>query len=467
MSKAGATAAQAHPLAAFLALRSRATGSFSWRPRLRFLALAVATLALAALSLLRPSAPTTDPWGWILWGRELLHLDLNTATVLSPSWKPLPVLITTPLALLGNAAPLVWLVVARAAGLGALAMVYAVADRLAGRLAGVVAATTLALSAGWLRAMEHGYSEPLLVLLLIAAIYRHLDGRRLQALALGALVGLGRPEIWPLLLFYAVVLWRGLPGRRLAIAGLVSVVPVLWFGGDLLGSGDAFHGREVAGRVSARLDPLDVLAAVPNELTLSVVALATLGWTMQLRSDRRVAALGWVAAVWIVGFSLLVGVGYPASVRFVVLPCALLCVLAGVGAQSTLRSSLDRRLRLPIAATALIATALYLPVRLSTLGPQVRSAEREATLQAHLRALARRPDVAARAKCGTALPAGLTWNAGALAWDLGRSLPSTQRIIENTGSGHGVAFRRASSDDDGWVAVGGCKDRRPALSNGG
>jgi len=66
----------------------------AWAGELRLVALAGAALALAALSLLRPSAPTTDPWGWILWGRELLHLDLNTATVLSPSWKPLPVLIT-------------------------------------------------------------------------------------------------------------------------------------------------------------------------------------------------------------------------------------------------------------------------------------------------------------------------------------------------------------------------------------
>ena len=35
-------------------------------------------LALAALSFLMPSAPTYDPWAWIIWGREVLHLDLST-----------------------------------------------------------------------------------------------------------------------------------------------------------------------------------------------------------------------------------------------------------------------------------------------------------------------------------------------------------------------------------------------------
>jgi len=38
----------------------------------------LASLALAALTLLLPSVPTTDPWGWIVWGRQVLHLDLNT-----------------------------------------------------------------------------------------------------------------------------------------------------------------------------------------------------------------------------------------------------------------------------------------------------------------------------------------------------------------------------------------------------
>src|SRR6188472_1348872 len=69
-------------------------------------------LALAALSLLEPGSPTYDPWAWLIWGREVVHLDLST--VGGPSWKPLPVLLTTPFALFGSLAPDLWLFVARA-----------------------------------------------------------------------------------------------------------------------------------------------------------------------------------------------------------------------------------------------------------------------------------------------------------------------------------------------------------------
>src|SRR4051794_822356 len=48
---------------------------------------AFAVLGLAALSFLMPSAPTYDPWSWIIWGREIVHLDLSTVD--GPSWKPL------------------------------------------------------------------------------------------------------------------------------------------------------------------------------------------------------------------------------------------------------------------------------------------------------------------------------------------------------------------------------------------
>src|SRR4051812_33942160 len=58
----------------------------------RWKALVLACLGLAALSLLGPAVPTYDLWAWIIWGREITHLDLNTVS--GPSWKPLPILFT-------------------------------------------------------------------------------------------------------------------------------------------------------------------------------------------------------------------------------------------------------------------------------------------------------------------------------------------------------------------------------------
>src|SRR3954464_2068018 len=86
-------------------------------PALGLGALGAGCLALALLSLLAPTTPTYDPWAWLIWGREILHLDLDTQ--FGPSWKPLPVLFTTPLAIVPAAAPALWVAVARAGALAA------------------------------------------------------------------------------------------------------------------------------------------------------------------------------------------------------------------------------------------------------------------------------------------------------------------------------------------------------------
>ena len=117
------------------------------RARARGRLLVLACLGLAALSLLGPSNPTYDPWAWIIWGREITHLDLNTVS--GPSWKPLPVLFTTVFSLFGDdAAPNLWLVIARAGGLLAIAMAYRLGARLGGWPAGVIAALALLLADG-------------------------------------------------------------------------------------------------------------------------------------------------------------------------------------------------------------------------------------------------------------------------------------------------------------------------------
>ena len=51
-----------------------------------------------------------------------------------PSWKPLPVVFTTPLSITGSAAPALWLIIARAGGLLAVAGAAVLATRLGGTL---------------------------------------------------------------------------------------------------------------------------------------------------------------------------------------------------------------------------------------------------------------------------------------------------------------------------------------------
>src|SRR3954451_40903 len=176
------------------------------RRRVPALALLVlGCFALAALSLLLPSVPTQDSWSWIVWGREVLHFSLDTTS--GSSWKPLPVLFTTVFSVFGDSAPELWLLVARAGGLLAVLFAFRIAAKLAGPgfgvLAGVVAAVSM-LSADWLRYLAHGNVEPLSAGLVLAAVDRGLDGHRHQAVFLGFLAALGRPEIFPFLLLYAL-----------------------------------------------------------------------------------------------------------------------------------------------------------------------------------------------------------------------------------------------------------------------
>src|SRR6187401_3469079 len=84
--------------------------------------------ALSALSLLAQFEPLYDAWAWLVWGREIPDLALDTTA--GPSWKPLPVMITTLLSPAGAAAPALWLFVVRAAWLGALAVGWKLAGRL-------------------------------------------------------------------------------------------------------------------------------------------------------------------------------------------------------------------------------------------------------------------------------------------------------------------------------------------------
>ncbi|MBI5105807.1 MAG: hypothetical protein HZB46_12665, partial [Solirubrobacterales bacterium] len=102
---------------------------------------AALVLAAAAASLLAPSQPGYDAWAWLLWGREVAHLDLDTVD--GPAFKPLPVAVTTVLSAFGGAAPELWLVLARAGAIAAVLLGARLAWRLAGGSAAAAAVAGL------------------------------------------------------------------------------------------------------------------------------------------------------------------------------------------------------------------------------------------------------------------------------------------------------------------------------------
>lgn len=232
-----------------------------------YLALAVASLIVAAISLRFPSSLSYDPWSWIIWGREIVHGRL--ATNGGPTWKPLAMVFTTPLSVLGSTAPRLWLVIARAGGAMALGCAFVlgyrltrrafaqarspvagsrrhVVERLPAVLAGLMGAGGLLVVHEYVYVVSQGYSEGIMLSLAFLAVLRHLDGARGQAFVLGFGAALDRPEVWLPLLGYAVVVWREQPNRRALVLILIGLILPLWLVPDLIGSGSLLRGVNYA-----------------------------------------------------------------------------------------------------------------------------------------------------------------------------------------------------------------------------
>jgi hypothetical protein len=323
-------------------------------------------LAVAALSLLAPWAPTYDPWAWLIWGREITTLELDTTA--GPAWKPLPVLVTTALAPLGAAAPVLWLVLARAGGLFAVVLAFRLAARLAegrGRwFAGAVAALGLVSTAGFLRGVAGGSSEGLLVALLLLALDRHLDGHRTQALVLGLAAALLRPETWPFLGVYALWLWRREPDSRKVVAVSLALVPVLWLAPELWGSGDLLRSSERAqipnpGQPALAERPaLEVaqgfVTLVPLPILLLGPGAAVLAF---VRRERTAIILAGGAAGWVLIVAIMAEAGFSGEDRYLLAAAALVSVLGGLGAGTLYEAAAVRAPRAVAPAGALLLAA--------------------------------------------------------------------------------------------------------------
>jgi hypothetical protein len=402
----------AEPPAAIAAAPPRRTRALPTLPLL-----VAGCFLVAALSLAGPSVPTQDSWSWIVWGREVAHLALDTTS--GSSWKPLPVLFTTMFSVFGGAAPELWLVVARAGGLLAILFAYRIAARLAGQafgvVAGVVAAVSMA-SADWVRYLAHGNVEPLSAALVLGAVDRHLEGHRHQAAVLGFLAALGRPELFPFLLAYAVLVVRGKEASRALLVGLLVAVPVLWLGGDWWGAGDPFYGSSKAAGFSERQTHRTQAVARKHaaEKGLTASAQPSFGNTLQgganiLMIPVEVAALIGIAFAWrrrerealviaagavvlILLVAVMVLLGYGGSPRFMFPAAGIVCVLAGLGVARLLEvAGSGGRGRLAAVAVVLIAaTVPFAAIRAGTARDRIHDVRLRTQLQDNLdRAVAR------------------------------------------------------------------------------
>ena len=149
--------------------------------------------------------PGYDPYGWLIWGYQTLHLSLDLGG--APSWKPLPYLFTVPMSLFGTHALTLWMTFATAVSLSGSIFAGRIAYRLtlpsdrdeidqftrwAAIAAGVFAGLAVLGINQWLHLFLSAQSDTIIAALCLGAIDMHLSGHPRWAYALLVLAALGR-----------------------------------------------------------------------------------------------------------------------------------------------------------------------------------------------------------------------------------------------------------------------------------
>ncbi|MBV9798101.1 MAG: hypothetical protein JO039_08665 [Solirubrobacterales bacterium] len=303
-------------------------------------ALAVVLLASTLFVVLTAMRPAFDAYGWLVWGRQALHWDLNTNA--APSWKPLTFLFTFAYSVVGRGALWLWMVTAVGGAFAAAIFAAKLAYRLTGPASGrpyapVVATVFAGLGVlgidGYWQLILSATSDPMDVTLCLAAIDCHLSGRRRLAWAALVLLSLGRPEAWPVTALYALWAWRAIPSMRVLVAAGIAVIPVLWFGIPALTSRSWKISSDVALDSTSSIAGNKFLGVWHHFLSVYELPMQLAGlFAVILALARRErtwlmligASLLWVATE--IGFALH---GFAAPARYLWEPAAVMIVLAG------------------------------------------------------------------------------------------------------------------------------------------
>jgi hypothetical protein len=370
---------------------AQATGTESprrlegWKARYAWPAVALGVIGVAALFVvLTGMRPAYDAYGWLVWGRQAVHLHLDTSA--APSWKPLTFLFTFPYALLSPRGALwLWMVTAVAGALAGAVFAARIAYKLTGgarqrRYAPIVASAFAGLGvlgiADYWQLILSATADAMVVSLCLGAVDRHLSGHPRQAWMLLVLASLGRPEAWPLAGLYGLWASRANPSMRAPVVVGLALIPALWFGIPAVTSGNWFIAGDVARGSwgTARAGPIARVASgyiSLHELPMQLAALIALLIAI-FRRERTWLLLAAAAFFWLFVEAALALHGWSGNRRFVFAPAAVMVVLAGAGLGRLLALAPGRPRLVYLAAPAAVIALV------AALAPEARVRARQA-----------------------------------------------------------------------------------------
>jgi hypothetical protein len=252
-------------------------------------------------------------------------------------------------------------------------MAYRLGSRLAGPIAGLIAAGALICADEFIRNFFRGNSEGILVALCLWAIERHLDGRRRDAFLLGLGAALLRPEVWPFIAIYGLFLM--ITDRRTKTVVLVlgggAALIILWFVPEYLGSGDflraAARARKPNPDSAAFADHpfFEVFNRSASVLSIPIYVGGVIAVAYAVvKRNGLYLTMAAVATVLMVAVAGMTEAGFAGNLRYVALPASLVCVLAGAGWVWLVKATHAKYGAIVATALAvIIAGASYIPVR--------------------------------------------------------------------------------------------------------
>ena len=327
-----------------------------------WMVVSVAVIAAAAVIVFDSGmTPSFDAYGWLTWGHQVLYGNLNLNA--APSWKPLMIIFTLPIALFGHAGPRL-LSIAMTAGTVAMApFAWRIAYRLviedrdpaqrtrrltlAAWIGGLLAAVgvlglqghDVPLNIGPPQSLWNltfiADSDPLAAAIVLAALDAHLSRRPRLAYVLLFLAGLNRPEAWALLFVYGIYLiWR-VPGARLLVVGGWVLTLVAWYLPTAIAAKSILQASKLdQGKVST-IKGLPIIPVLRRWVTFyewPMQAAALVGVAIALlRRDLRALWIVAAVVVWLVAEMLFAAHGFSAVARYMIEPAALMVALAGYG----------------------------------------------------------------------------------------------------------------------------------------